>query len=129
MVHSSACSSVLQVVISGDIDGIIHGHSCCAGFGCWFFSCYVSCGIKCLRFSRRAVYNYYFIHVLTETKKKQPEYAELPNLSRETKFSGANADREIFIFPVNLTTCRIGNLTRLIHTLAICVTKNTTLFY
>ena len=31
-----------------------------------------------------------------------------------TKFSGANADREIFIFPVELTTSRIGNLTRLI---------------
>ena len=45
-----------------------------------------------------------------------------PNPSRETNFSGANADREIFIFPVQLTTCRIGNLTRLIHTLAICVT-------
>ena len=29
---------------------------------------------------------------------------ELPNPSRETKFSGANADREIFIFPVQLTT-------------------------
>ena len=28
---------------------------------------------------------------------------ELPNLSRETKFSGANADREIFIFRVQLT--------------------------
>ena len=26
------------------------------------------------------------------------------------------------IFPVQLTKCRIGNLTRLIHTLAICVT-------
>ena len=38
--------------------------------------------------------------------------------SRETKLSGANADREILIFPVQLTTCRIGNLTRLIHTLA-----------
>ena len=46
----------------------------------------------------------------------------LPNPSRETKFSGANADREIFIFPVQLTTCRIGNLTRLIHALAIRVT-------
>ena len=43
-------------------------------------------------------------------------------LSRETKSSGANADREIFIFRVQLTTSRIGNLTRLIHTLAICVT-------
>ena len=29
---------------------------------------------------------------------------------------------EIFIFPVQLITSRIGNLTRLIHTLAICVT-------
>ena len=46
----------------------------------------------------------------------------LLNPSREIKFSGANADREIFIFPVQLTTCRIGNLTRLIHTLAICMT-------
>ena len=38
----------------------------------------------------------------------------LPNSSRETKFSGgANADREILIiFPVQLTTSRIGNLTR-----------------
>ena len=36
-----------------------------------------------------------------------------------------NADREIFIFSVELTTCRIGNLTRLIHTLAICVTIHT----
>ena len=30
--------------------------------------------------------------------------------------------QEIFIFSVQLTTCRTGNLTRLIHTLAICVT-------
>ena len=44
----------------------------------------------------------------------------LPNPSRETKFSGANADREISISPVQLAACRIGNLTRLIHTLAIC---------
>ena len=40
--------------------------------------------------------------------------------SRETKFSGANVDREIFIFPVQLTKSSIGNLTRVIHTLAIC---------
>ena len=40
----------------------------------------------------------------------------------EIKFSGANAEREILFFPVELTTSRIGNLTRLIHTLAICVT-------
>ena len=37
------------------------------------------------------------------------------------QFSGANADREIFIFPVQLTTGRIRNLTRLIHTLPMCV--------
>ena len=46
----------------------------------------------------------------------------LPNPSRETKFSGTNADREICIFRVQPTTCRTGNLTRLIHTLAIRVT-------
>ena len=56
----------------------------------------------------------------------QPEYGDEQAdagrdcRTRETKFSGANADREILIFPVQLTTCRIGNLTRLIHTLAIC---------
>ena len=44
----------------------------------------------------------------------------LPNPSRETKFSLANGDREIFIFLVQLTTGRIGHLTRLILTLAIC---------
>ena len=49
----------------------------------------------------------------------------LPNPSREIKFSGANADREIVIFPVQLTTSRIGNLTRLILTLATCVTIHT----
>ena len=43
-----------------------------------------------------------------------------PNPSRKAKLSGANGDRELFIFPVNLTTSRIGNLTRLIHTL-LCV--------
>ena len=49
----------------------------------------------------------------------------LPKPSREAKFSDANGDREIFIFPVQLTTSRIGNLTRLIHTLAVCVTIQT----
>ena len=43
----------------------------------------------------------------------------LPNSSRETKISGANRDRENIIFPVQLTTSRIGNPTRLILTLAI----------
>ena len=55
----------------------------------------------------------------------QPEYGERAgwrgtghaNPSRKTKVSGANRDREMLIFPVQLTTSRIGNLTRLIHTL------------
>ena len=38
------------------------------------------------------------------------------------KFSGAYEDREIFIFPVQLTTSRIGNCTRLIHTLLYVMT-------
>ena len=51
----------------------------------------------------------------------------LPNPSRETKFSGTNPDREILFFLVQLTTSRIRNLTRLIHTtLAIFVTIHTT---
>ena len=55
-----------------------------------------------------------------------PEYGDeqagtgLPNPFRETKLSGANATRGIFISPVQLTTSRIGNLTRLILTLALC---------
>ena len=50
----------------------------------------------------------------------------MSNPSRETKFSGADADRDTFIFPVQLNTSRIGNLTRLTHILAtICVTNNT----
>ena len=39
------------------------------------------------------------------------------NPSRETKFSGTHGDRGILIFPVQLTTSRIDNLTRLMHTL------------
>ena len=68
----------------------------------------------------------------------QPEYGDeqadagqdyLPNPSRETKFSGAHMDREILIFPVQLTTSRIGNLTWSINTLAICVTIHTYIYY
>ena len=40
-----------------------------------------------------------------------------PNPSRETKLSGANEDGEMFSFPVQLTTSRIRNLPRFIHTL------------
>ena len=35
----------------------------------------------------------------------------------ETEFSGTYGDRGTFIFPVQLTTSRIGSLTRRIHTL------------
>ena len=45
----------------------------------------------------------------------------LPNSSRETKFSGASADREILIFAVQLTTSRIGNFTRLVHIILLYV--------
>ena len=36
------------------------------------------------------------------------------------QFFRREGDRDILIFPVRLTARRIGNLTRLIHTLAIC---------
>ena len=63
----------------------------------------------------------------------QPEYGEWagwretgrPNPSRETKLSGPNEDRGLFISPVQLTTSRIGNLTRLIHTLLYVMTIHT----
>ena len=47
----------------------------------------------------------------TNTKQKTMPYIRQPNPYREAKFSGANAYREIFVFPVQLTTSRIGNLT------------------
>ena len=58
----------------------------------------------------------------------QPEYGdEQADAGRDCRtrlarpnVSGANGDKEILIFPVQLTTSRIGNLTRLLHTLAIC---------
>ena len=50
---------------------------------------------------------------------------ERPNPSRETKFSGANEGREILFFPVQLTTGRIGNLTRLILLLLYVMTMHT----
>ena len=52
----------------------------------------------------------------------------LSNKARDslcTKFSGTHGDRGIFIFPVQLTTSRIGNLTRLIHTLLYVMTIHT----
>ena len=63
----------------------------------------------------------------------QPEYGEWAgwrgtgrlNPSREVKISGTYGDRGIFIFPVQLTTSRIGNFTRLIHTLLNAMTIHT----
>ena len=43
----------------------------------------------------------------------------LQNPSRETRFSGANGDKEISMFPVQLTSSKIGNRTRFIFILAI----------
>ena len=59
----------------------------------------------------------------------QPEYGDEQADAGQTakpvsrdQILGANANREIFIFRVQLTTCRIGNLTWLINTLATYVT-------
>ena len=56
-------------------------------------------------------------HIQPEYGDEQADGTELPNPSRETKFSGANGNRELFTFPVQPTTSRIGRLTRLIHRL------------
>ena len=42
-------------------------------------------------------------------------------VSQQDQILGVNRDREKFIFPVQLTTSRIGSLTRLILSLAILV--------
>ena len=42
-----------------------------------------------------------------------------------TKVSGANRDREILIFSVQLSTSRVGNLTRLVHTLLYVMSTHT----
>ena len=42
-------------------------------------------------------------------------------VSRDQILRRERGQGNIFVFSVQLTTCRIGNLTRLIHTLAICV--------
>ena len=55
----------------------------------------------------------------------QPEYGdEQADAGRDcrTRLAGPNSQARRGHFPVQLTTSRIGSLTRLIHTLAICVT-------
>ena len=63
----------------------------------------------------------------------QPEYGDASRLTRDgtaepvsrDKILGTHGDSGIFIFPVRLTTSRIGNLTRLIHTLLYVMTIHT----
>ena len=51
------------------------------------------------------------------------------NPSRETKFSGANADREIFIFPCSADHVQDWQpYSRMIHTLALCDDHHTLLY-
>ena len=49
---------------------------------------------------------------------------EMSRLMRDSRDQILRRERgqEILFFPVQLTTSRIGNLNRLIHTLAVCVT-------
>ena len=71
-------------------------------------------GIKCTRFS------------LSKYGDEQADAGQdcRTRLARPNSQARTNADRDIFNFPsVQLTTSRVGNLnTRLIQTLAICVT-------
>ena len=74
---------------------------------------------------------------LASKNQIQPEYGDeqadagrdvRTRLARSTKLSGTSGGRDIFIFPVQLTpSSRIGSLTRLIHTLAICMTIHTSI--
>ena len=61
-----------------------------------------------------------FVFVSTLSLKPRPFVQSFFDM-----ISGANANRVMVIFPGQLTTSRIGNLIRSIHTLAICVTIHT----
>ena len=57
--------------------------------------------------------------LISSTRRSHQRYsAQTPdtNLVVQTKFSGTYEDRGIFIFLAQLTTSRIGNLTRFIYT-------------
>ena len=67
----------------------------------------------------------------------QPEYGDeqadagrdcRTRLTRSNSQARTNADRGILFFPVQLTTCRTGNLTRLIHTLLYVMTIHTYMY-
>ena len=66
MIDGAQQCSVLQV-ISGVIDGIPAARGSGVGsFGSFRVTCNtIGCCVKLLRFSQRAVYNYYFIHIFT----------------------------------------------------------------
>ena len=51
-------------------------------------------------------------------RKRLTQDGTAETVSREQILSGANGDREVSIFPVQLTTSRIDYLTQLIHTLS-----------
>ena len=63
----------------------------------------------------------------------QPEYGEMSRLTRDGTAEPVSRDQILrhargqgnIIFPVQLTTSRIGNLTRLIHTLLYVMTIHT----
>ena len=57
-------------------------------------------------------------------RSRLPQDGTVEPVSRD-QILGANPDKEIFISLVELTTCRIGNLTRLIDTLPIRATIHT----
>ena len=68
----------------------------------------------------------------------QPEYGDeqadagrdcRARLARPNSQARTRTGEYGIIFPVQLTTCRTGSLTRLIHTLAICVTLHTFTVY
>ena len=59
--------------------------------------------------------------VVLQTMRGHPMWQSMDQPGK-TKISGANGDRGISIFPFQLTTSRIGNLTRLIYTLLYVMT-------
>ena len=66
------------------------------------------------QFRTRVFYSRFSLSV--ETSRLTRDGTAEP-VSRDHNFSGTHGDRGRFIFPVQLTTSRTGNLTRLIHTL------------
>ena len=66
MIEGAEQCSVLQV-ISGGNDGIIHRHSCWAGFGCWLFSFFSYYLIGGLLYQVIEVFTKSAVHLLLHT--------------------------------------------------------------